>query len=34
MATTTDWEALDNEMGGNYKNYAEDGKYKLKCNFF
>lgn len=32
MATTTDWEALDNEMGGNYKNYAEDGKYKLKCN--
>ena len=28
----TDWKALKNEMGGNFKNYAEDGDYKVKCD--
>lgn len=28
----TDWTALENEMGGKYKNYAEDGNYDVKCN--
>lgn len=27
----TDWNALKSEMGGNFKNYAEDGKYDVKC---
>ena len=29
---STDWTALENEMGGKYKNYAEDGNYEVKCN--
>lgn len=28
----TNWEELDKEMGGNFKNYATDGKYNVKCN--
>ena len=28
----TDWKALRDEMGGNFKNYAEDGDYKAKCD--
>lgn len=28
----TDWAKLEEEMGGNYKNYAEDGNYEVKCN--
>ena len=28
----TNWEDLDKEMGGNFKNYATDGKYNVKCN--
>lgn len=28
----TDWKALKDEMGGNFKNYAEDGDYKVKCD--
>lgn len=28
----TDWDNLDKEMGGNFKNYAEEGKYEVKCN--
>ena len=28
----TDWDALENEMGGKYKNFYEDGKYKVKCD--
>ena len=26
-----DWENLQNEMGGKYKDYAPEGKYKVKC---
>ena len=29
---STNWEELDKEMGGNFKNYATDGKYNVKCN--
>ena len=29
---TTDWEALEEEMGGDFKNYADDGNYKVKCD--
>lgn len=28
----TDWKALKDEMGGNFKSYAEDGDYKAKCD--
>lgn len=28
----TDWDALESEMGGNFKNFADDGVYKVKCN--
>lgn len=28
----TDWAKLGEEMGSKYKNYAEDGKYDVKCN--
>lgn len=28
----TDWKALKSEMGGNFKSYAEDGDYKVKCD--
>jgi hypothetical protein len=28
----TNWEELDKEMGGDFKNYAEDGKYDVKCD--
>lgn len=28
----TDWKALKEEMGGNYKNYADDGKYTVRCD--
>ena len=28
----TDWKALRDEMGGNFKTYAEDGDYKAKCD--
>lgn len=28
----TDWKALKDEMGGNFKIYAEDGDYKAKCD--
>lgn len=28
----TDWKALKDEMGGNFKNYAGDGDYKVKCD--
>lgn len=28
----TDWKALRDEMGGNFKTYAEDGDYKVKCD--
>lgn len=28
----TNWEELDKEMGGNFKNYATDGKYNVKCD--
>lgn len=30
--TTTDWEAIEKEMGGNFKDYAKDGDYKAKCD--
>lgn len=26
-----DWDDIENEMGGKFKNYASDGKYKVKC---
>ena len=26
-----DWENLENEMGGKYKDYAPEGTYKVKC---
>lgn len=26
-----DWDNIQNEMGGNFKAYAPDGKYKTKC---
>lgn len=29
---TTDWDALESEMGGNFKNFADDGVHKAKCN--
>lgn len=28
----TDWTALEKEMGGNYKIYAADGTYTVKCD--
>jgi hypothetical protein len=28
----TDWDALESEMGGNFKDFADDGVYKAKCN--
>lgn len=28
----TDWAALKDEMGSNFKNYASDGDYKVKCD--
>lgn len=28
----TDWKALEEEMGGKFKNYAEDGVYDVKCD--
>lgn len=28
----TDWKALKDEMGGNFKTYAEDGDYTVKCD--
>lgn len=28
----TDWKALEEEMGGKFKNYAEDGIYDVKCD--
>lgn len=28
----TDWNALEEEMGGNFKKYYEDGKYTAKCD--
>lgn len=28
----TDWDSLDNEMGGDFKDYANDGVYTAKCN--
>lgn len=28
----TDWDSLDNEMGGDFKDYADDGFYTVKCN--
>lgn len=29
---STNWAELDNEMGGKFKDYADDGDYKVKCN--
>lgn len=29
---TTDWDALESEMGGNFKDFADDGVHKAKCN--
>ena len=29
---STDWKALKEEMSGNYKNYAADGVYDVKCD--
>ena len=29
---TTNWEELEEKMGPKFKDYAEDGKYKVKCN--
>ena len=28
----TDWATLKEEMGGSFKNFAEDGKYEAKCD--
>lgn len=28
----TDWDALESEMGGNFKDFADDGVYKARCN--
>ena len=28
----TDWTRLEEEMGNKYKDYAEDGKYTVKCD--
>lgn len=28
----TDWDALESEMGGNFKDFANDGIHKVKCN--
>lgn len=28
----TDWDALESEMGGNFKDFADDGVHKAKCN--
>lgn len=28
----TNWEDLDKEMGGNFKDFANDGVHKVKCN--
>lgn len=27
-----DWDSIQESAGGNYKNYAADGDYKVKCN--
>lgn len=27
-----DWNDIQDSMGGDFKNYAADGKYKVKCN--
>lgn len=27
-----DWKDIQDSMGGDFKNYAADGKYKVKCN--
>lgn len=27
-----DWDSIQESAGGNYKNYAGDGDYKVKCN--
>ena len=29
---STNWDQLENEMGGKFKDYADDGDYKVKCN--
>lgn len=29
---STNWDELENEMGGKFKDYADDGDYKVKCN--
>ena len=29
---TTDWDALESEMGGDFKDFADDGVYKALCN--
>lgn len=29
--STTDWDALEKEMGGNHKNFYADGEYEAKC---
>lgn len=29
---STNWRELEKEMGGNYKNYAEEGKYEVRCD--
>ena len=29
---STDWNTLESEMGGNYKNFYADGKYTVKCD--
>lgn len=29
--STTNWEALEKEMGGNHKNFYADGEYEAKC---
>lgn len=26
-----DWDSIESEMGGKYKNYADEGKYTVKC---
>ena len=30
--STTNWEELDKEMGGNFKDFAKDGNYTVKCD--
>lgn len=29
---STDWDKLQDEMGGKFKNYANNGKHTVKCN--